>query len=301
MGWGKEKPRETAGSDPLGMERIDLERYDFDGFRADVEEIIDLPQAMQQATKWALGVPLAITVVVWLVFSGRMPGYVLVTYAVVVFILSLFGAAVLGVFLVARQRVDQTTAAAGRVVELVGLLHDDFDRVKSDGVPIPVRDVGALLAAEVVFPAVFGAAGQSTTLAGPMGFLLRPALKIPMDMVERKVIAALEQLPSGSGVEPEDASGDLTDDQLNDLADKDPTGDGPVADGSLDGVEVVGQLASATGETVSGVAAEYENVQQRLEQIVGTVGVVALGPVAAFAVFSFVPLVLILLLGWWLT
>lgn len=270
----REQPAPPA--DPVGIDRIDLDRYDFDGFRADITEIIDLPKAAQQAAKWALGVPVMVTVLVWLLFAGRMSGWVLVPYALLVFVLALVGAAVLAVFIVARRRVDQTTAAAGRVVELVGLVHGDFERVRTDGARIPLRDVAGLLADEVVFPAVFGVAGQSTTLAGPMGFVLRPALKLPMSVVERKVLAALEQLPAAAETEP---------------------GAGPTQDGAA----VVGDLAAATDEIVTGVAGEYERVQRRLEQIVGTVGVVALGPVAAFVMISFLPLALLLVLGWWLT
>jgi len=63
----------------------------------------------------------------------------------------------------------------------------------------------------------------------------------------------------------------------------------------------VAALASGTEELVTGVAAERERIQARIEQIVGTVGLVALGPVAAVVVVSFVPLVVILLPGWWST
>lgn len=281
FGRGKKDAELPNDSVDLAVKALDLGKYDLDGFRNDVGEIINLPGAMQAIAKRALIITVAVTVVLYLVFAGRLGSVTLFLFMVVAVVLTAVGASAVAVFLLMRTRVDQTVAASSRVVELVEMMHRDYEQVQSGGAQLSIKEVGSEVAQQLVFPALFGAAGQATAMTGFFGVILRPALRLPMRWVERSVVQALEQLPDATvSHEGEPVEG------MN---------EGARADIAADA------MATSAVESVRFISDAYQTTQHQLERIVGGLGVTVLGPVGFLVLMSLVPLTLLVLLTWWVT
>jgi len=264
MGWrdNADLPEDGLLQNPAQV--LDLEKYDLEGLRTDVAQIISLTGIFQSVAARALGFTALFSLVVLLLFSGRLSGAGLVLFMMITIVLAALGAVMLAVFFVLRTRVAQTTRASSRVVDLVEPIHADYQDFRGGGAEASVRAVGSEIAQHIVLPAVFGFAGRSAILAGPMGILLRPALKLPQQWVENAVVSALDELPEHA------------------IATAKP---------------VSGMTESAPG-TTSELNAVYVTIQNKLESIVRVLRVGTLGPVGALVCLSLIPLAAVLLLTW---
>lgn len=283
MAWGR-KQRDASpqgGMATSAAHALDLSKYDLDGFRADFGEIVDLPGAVGEIVKRAALVTLAFSLILYLVFSPRLGSTALFVFMIAAIACSIAGAVAVAVFMLMRKRVGQTKQAAGRVIELVEMMHLDYQQVQKGVAQLSLRDVGSEIAQHIVFPVAFGAAGQATALAGPLGFLLRPALRLPIAWVERTVVGALDGLSDAAvlgGSEPADATTETA-----------------RADAS------VHEVAATTTSAVNAVVSEYAGIQHKVKDIVSGLGVAALGPVGALMVVSLLPLLALVSLTWVMT
>jgi len=273
MGWrvNADLPEDGLLQNPAQV--LDLEKYDLEGLRTDVSQIISLTGTLQSVAVRALGFTAIFSLVVFLIFSGRLSGTGLALFMMVTLLLAALGAVMLAVFFVLRTRVAQTTTASSRVVDLVELIHADYQDFRGGGAQASVRAVGSEIAQHIVLPAVFGFAGRAAILAGPMGILLRPALKLPQQWVENAVVSALDELPEHAVATIEPVSG-MTEAARPDVA------------------------MNEVGGAASELNAVYVTIQNKLESIVRVLRVGTLGPVGALVCLSLVPLAAVLLLTW---
>lgn len=248
---------------------LDLEKYDLEGLRSDVSEILSLTGAIQAIALRALGAAAVMVVGIYLLFVGRTSGVGLVLILLLAIVLAGLAAVALAVFLVLRSRVAQTTKASSRVVEIVELIHADYEDFRGGGAEASAKAIGSEIAQHIVLPAAFGMAGRAAFFAGPLGMLLKPALKFPQQWVEDSVASAL---------------GDLPDTAL-------ATSNHRIKD------EVAGD-ASGTGAATEELDGIYGVIQNKLESTVGVLGRGAMGSVGVVVAVSFVPLALLLIAAW---
>lgn len=259
-----------SASDVEVLTKLAVDRYDFDSVRSDIADIIDVPSAIGRIGAWTTGLPIGVGALSWLVFGSRMNAGVLFLFVVVVALLAAAAGLAIGVAVVTRRRVDKTSAAAARIVEITGMVHGDYEQVREGAAKVSIRSVGVLAAREIVLPALFGVAGRAAILGGPLGWLMRPVLGV----VESKVAKALGELPDSPNALPAAPS------------------DAPlVAD------EVIDPVADSAG----GVSNAYADIQARFEQIVGRIGGVATNSSKAIAGFASLPVIVALVLGWLFT
>lgn len=266
----------TSASDVEVLTKLAVDRYDFDSVRSDIADIIDIPSAIARIGAWTAGLPVGLGVLTWLVFRSRMGGGALFLFLIAVVLLAAIAGVAIGVAVVTRRRVDKTSAAAARIVEITGMVHGDYEQVREGAAKVSVRSVGVLAAREIVLPALFGVAGRAAFLGGPLGWLMRPVLGV----VESKVTKALGELPDTPRALP---AAQPTQRELSDATTEVVTPD-----------EIIDPPAA-------GVSAAYADIQARFEQIVGRLGGVATRSSKLIAGLASLPVIIVLLLGWLLT
>lgn len=258
---------------------IDLDRYDFPGLREDINGILDLQGAAVRILRWTLLLPLVGLLVVWAVYRSRMPIYALVPYAIVVGASLLIAAVAIGVALVLRSKVDETNAAADRVVGTVASLHGDYLRVRTGEVELPMQELARVLTTELVFPALIAGSGRAfataTMTAGPAGWVLRGMRGPVLRTVERRVLDALSQVD-----DPEPGPGDP-----------------PSVDTvGMEGTDLV--EAAATAGLPPDVARWYQSVHRHFERVIGLADRVTDGSTTVLVLIGLTPLVAVLVAGW---
>lgn len=192
----------------IDFDQIDLDRYDFPGLRADINQILDLQGAAVRIIRWTVLVPIVGILVVWQVFDGRMSTIALVPYVVVVAAALVVAAIAIGMALVLRSKVAKTNAAADRVVTTVASLHGDYLGIRSGEADLPMSELARVLTSELVFPALISGSNRAFATAavttGPAGLALRwfgrPALRV----VERRVLDALAEVDEPKPLPPSD-------------------------------------------------------------------------------------------------
>lgn len=248
---------------------IDFAKYELDELGNDIRSIVDVPGAIGQALKYVLTLPVLVAVITWAVFSSRMSTLALVPFSFIAFLLSFFGALVIGGFFVARKRLDLVADASNRVVDVIGEMHTDVVRVKDGHAGTSVQGIAVGLLENAIFPAVFGTiTATAETAMGPLGRLSSTVTKAPMNMVQKSVISAIRSLPD----------------------------------------KEIGQIVSEVGEAVPAASAglqqlttEYTQARDKIEGIVSKVSRTALGSTLGLAAFASVPLLIWLVLGWLLS
>jgi len=265
FGRDKEKSYEPPSTvDPATG--IDFAKYGLEQLGEDIRSIVNIPGAVAQAAKYALGIPVVVSTIYWIVFSARMRAFVLLPFSVVTFLLSLVGALVIGGFFVARKRLDTVADASDRVLGVINEMHTDVIRVKEGASGASVQDVAIGLLENAIFPAVFGTlttAAENTM--GPVGRFASSVTKAPMKLVEKSVIDGIRSLP----------------------------------DHELGKVVIdVGESLPAVTSQVNRLAADYQTVRDKMETIVGRVSKAALGSVLGVAGVTSIPLLLWLVFSW---
>ena len=262
-----------------GLELLDLSKYDFNGLRQQVQEIVNpLDTTMRIGAWFARLAPIALFLLSW-IFQRRMSGVGLWFFLIIAGVCMVFAVAAISAFVVLRNRIDQTTDAAGRVIEIVELLHTDFLDVQRGAVSFSMRQVGSALAQEVVLPTIHGAAEDSTNVTGFLAILLRPMIKIPLRLVDRAVLRSVETLPDTPMRKP-----------VQDLS-IEPDSTTALVSEQKD--ELVG--------TIEMLTTTYQEVQHRLGQVVGFVGLSLQGPAALIVLAACTPFLCVVALGWWLS
>lgn len=273
--------RRGDGADPkIDLEALDLERYDFPGLRAEINDIVDLPSAVARTARWAVLLTLAGAFLTWLVFRTRMPGLVLVPYLILMAAALAVAAIAVGVTVVLRARVASTRQAADRVVGTVASLHGDYLRIRTGEVDLPMRAMASLLTRELVFPALLSSGSNlfatATTTTGPVGLLLRLASRPVLGVIEDQVLDALD------GADPEAA-------EPSDLAH--PDAPRPATD----------VVADLEAELPPELFRWYRLVHARLRQIGGLADTVTNGSTTGLVVLAALPAAALLAIGWSLT
>ncbi len=245
---------------------IDFSSYDLDGLRDDVVSIVDLPDAMKKTAKWAFGIPIAVGILSWVIFSSRMAGWVLVPFVLGAVVLSVVGSVFIGGFFVARKRLDTVSQATNRVVTVVGEMHADVLQVKEGASQTSIKEVATGLLEHAIFPIVFGMAeGFAANASGPFSKISGRATDYSMGLVQKSVIGAVNKLPDHEiGSVVEDASA------------------------------LMPQLTEALSE----LNGTYQRVAGDIENIVGRVSKATLGSVIGAAAVAMIPLLLWLVIGW---
>lgn len=183
-------------SNELNLGAVDLDAYDFDGLRNDIAAIIDVRQAVLTTLKWTLLIPLVGSVVAWAVFEGRISGWLLVPYMIILILTMVLAAINVGLMFVLRNRIAETNQAADRVLGMTAAIHGDYLKVQSGEAELPMKELAGLVTRELVFPALFGAGhtaiAAATTATGPVGWIGARLLKYPIAAVEKRVLEVLD-------------------------------------------------------------------------------------------------------------
>lgn len=259
---------------------IDLDKYDFDGLRQDVMDILSLPQAGLEIAKWVGLGPAIAGWIIFMFFSRRMSMWALVPYGVVVTLALILASVGIGLCFVLHRRVAATNAAADRVIYLTSELHRDYLQVRSGDANIPMATMATALTEQLIFPLLSGGALSATSLSGPVGFVLRPVLSRLINGVQERVLEALNS-PTDVELAVDDSSPPLT------------------------GAEVVATVATASLVDAvplpPGLDEWYEKVHAVVLRVVSSAGTVATGSMAAVAFVAAMPLVMVLAAGYLLT
>ncbi len=266
--------------DSVDLSKIDLDRYDFDGLRNDIADIIDVRQAVYTTLKWTLLIPLVGSAIAWLVFDGRMPSWVFYPYMVVLIATLVLAAINVGLMFVLRNRIAETNQAADRVLSMTAELHTDYLAVRSGEATLPIQEVATVLTRELVFPALFGAGhnvvAAATTASGPVGWLGARLLKYPLQAVERRVLQVLD------------------DPELGEIA---ASTDFDFKEG--DGAEIVAAILTPVPPGAELVGDWYETAHEIVHRVVSGVSTVATGSLGTVLFFATLPLVGWLAFGWY--
>ncbi len=268
-------------SSEYDFSEIDLSRHDFDALRDDINDIVDIPRAVGQLLRWSVLIPLIGTWLTWVVFSDRMSTLALIPYSILVAAALLLAALGIGGLVVMRSRVVEVNEAADRVIATVAALHGDYSKIRTSGSEVDTRGLAAVLAREIVFPALLstgGAALNSSVVTGPIAFLARPLLKYPLAIVEERVLDVL--LQDDVVLEP----------HLRPSEESEP---GEV------GADLVVEMAF--DDLPEELANWYRAIHRYLTSTVAGVGTVAVGSMWTVVVLSALPAVVLLGLGWVLT
>lgn len=263
--WKKDGDKELDSDvrDAAGL--LDLAKYDLDGLRSDITSIVSPVAALQAIAKWVLRLAPVLVIVIALVFRTRMSGIVFWLFVILASWLAVLACGAVGGFLVLRRRVGQTTVATSRVVGVVELMHRDYLDVRSGVASLSIREVGTEVAEQLVLPAVADYADQAVSVTGPLAALLRPVVNLPLKQVERGVLAAVGQLPN-----------ELLTGNKSSMQD----------------------AAPSTADMVPFLSTSYEDVQAKVERLVGIVGTSMQAPALLLVVAVMVPLIIVLGLGW---
>lgn len=175
---------------------VDLDQYDFDGLRNDIASILDVQQAVLTTLKWTLLIPLVGSIVAWMVFEGRVAGWLLVPYMIILVLTMVLAAINVGLMFVLRNRIAETNQAADRVLRMTAAVHGDYLKVRAGEADVPMKEIAGLVTRELVFPALFGAGhtaiATATTATGPVGWFGARLLKYPIAAVEKRVLEVLD-------------------------------------------------------------------------------------------------------------
>ena len=264
----------------VNLGELDLDRYDFDGLRNDIADIVDVQQAVLTTLKWTLLIPLVGTFVAWFVFDGRMSSWVFYPYMLVLVATLILAAINVGLMFVLRNRIAETNEAADRVLTMTAAIHGDYLKVQSGELELPIKEIAGVVTRELVFPALFGAGhnmiATATTTAGPVGWFGARLLKYPIAAVEKRVLEVLDS--------PE----------LDELAGAIEPG----FDERIDGSDVVAAalVPPASGELVGDW---YGKAHEIVHRVVSGVSTVATGSLGTVLFFAALPLVGWLAFGWY--
>lgn len=245
---------------------IDFGNYDLDGLRADVRSVVDIGAAFRSVMKAAMLTALVVTVVTWIVFSGRIEsGAITAFFAIAAGLLALPLGGAIGAWRTARRRLDTVTEATGKVVGVVGEMHRDVLAVKEGHAETSVQQVAVGLLEEGIFPAVFGSVETAAEGAmGPMSFLSSKITGGPLALVQKSVIGAVESLPDRKI--------------------------GSVADAATDKLQI--------DAIAAGLADDYAKVDERLTGVVAKAARTSLIVGLWLAFWAIAPLALWLVIGW---
>lgn len=277
--------REPRGNSPsannaVDLDGIDIDRYDFDGLRNDIADIVDVQQAVLTTLKWTLLIPLVGTLVAWFVFDGRMSSWLFYPYMVVLIATFVLAAINVGLMFVLRNRIAETNEAADRVLSMTASLHRDYMAVRSGEVDLPMQEIAGVLTRELVFPALFGvgnnAVAAATTASGPVGWLGARLLKYPIQAVQNRVLDVLE------------------DPELGDAA----AASEPKAEQG-DGAEMVTAMLTPIPPDSELVGDWYAKAHEIVHRVVSGMSTVATGSLGTVLFFATLPLVGWLAFGWY--
>ena len=229
-----------------------------------------IPAAIASTAKWAIGLPIAVAIITWLVFSSRTSGAVAVLIAFGAALLSILSAVLLGGALVAKKRLAIVSQAADRVVDALGEVHSDVVMLKDGASRTTVQELSIGLLQHAVLPIVFGvvegASGASS--GGVVGKVASLGTDRSMKLVEKSVIAAVKRLPDRE-------LGSI----VSDMSDTLP----------------------ATAEAVATINNEYQRIGSGIEGIVARVSKATVGSSFVAAGLALIPLLLWLAFAWLLT
>ncbi len=246
---------------------IDFTKYDLTTLGDDVASIVSIPGAVAQAAKWALGLPIVIGIVSWIVFSGRMSAWILVPFVFGAMFLSALGSTFVGAYFVARKRLDLVSQATTRVVTVVNEMHTDVVQVKEGVSTTSVKALSKGLLENAIFPMAFGfVEGMAPDAGGGMISKLSSRFTdVPLKLVQKSVIGAVDRLP---------------DKEIGSLA-NDLTGSMPDMSTML-----------------SDLNATYQRISGEIEGVVASVSKATLTSAIGAAVVAMVPLLIWLAIGW---
>lgn len=258
-------------------EDLDLSKYDVRSIAADLTEVANLPNAVASTAGRTALVPIAVAVVTWVIFSGRMSNLVLVLFVIVATLLSLGAAAVFAVAVLTRRQVNACTDASQRILGVVSEMHGDLAALRSGAAQLTVRSTATTLSNDVVFPMLeeMGMGVAGTFFRGPLRAIAAPVIGVPLGVVRKSVASAIGALP----VDALDASIDLNHDP-------------EMGTGS--------QLDAVAG-TVTELERHYQEIQTSIEGLVKRTMSRSLVPVLATLLLTAVPLMLWWLAGWLLS
>ena len=264
----------------VNLDGLELERYDFDGLRNDIADIVDVQQAVLTTLKWTLLIPLIGTIVAWFIFDDRISAWLFYPYMAILVATMVLAAINVGLMFVLRNRIAETNQAADRVLGMTAAIHSDYLKVQSGEVELPIKEIAGVVTRELVFPALFGAGhnmiATATTAAGPVGWFGARLLKYPIAAVEKRVLEVLDS--------PE----------LDELT----TAVEPGFDERIDGSEIV---AAALVPTLGDADLDgwYGQAHDIIHRVVSGVSTVATGSLGTVLFFAALPLVGWLALGWY--
>jgi len=249
---------------------IDFTKYDLTTLGDDVASIVSIPGAMMQAAKWVFGLPIVIGIVSWIVFSGRMSGWILLPFVLVAMALSTLGSALIGGYFVARKRLDLVSQATARVVTVVNEMHTDVVQVKEGASTTSVKALSKGLLENAVFPMAFGfvegmAPGATPEGKGMMARLASRFTDVPIKLVQKSVIGAVDRLP---------------DKEIGSLA--------------ADAAGVLPDMSTM----LTDLNATYQRVAGDIENVVASVSKATLTSAGSAAALAMLPLIGWLLVGW---
>ena len=264
-----------ADSTPIDASVLDLDSYDLPGLRADIHEILDLPNAIQAVVKKSslaifLGAALA-----WIAFRPRMPLWALVPYIAVIVLALVIAAAAVSAFLVLKSRIEATDRAADRTLFTVAAMHGDLLNARASGSELPLREVATFLTHTLVFPLLLGSAGSmletAATSATPVGWFAGRIMKRAIAEVENRLLAALNEI--------DEAQTETTLVELQDGVAADPWAELPVH-------ELPNQIRSF-----------YEGAHRYLSRMVDGLEVLSIGGAGLTTAIAVLPLVMVLSVG----
>ena len=259
---------------------IDLDRYDFDGLRSDIADIVDVQQAVFTTLKWTLLIPIVGTFVAWFVFDGRTSSWVFYPYMAILVATLILAAINVGLMFVLRNRIAETNEAADRVLSMTAALHGDYVAVRSGEADLPMQEIAGVLTRELVFPALFGvghnAVAAATTASGPVGWLGARLLKYPIQAVQNRVLEVLEDPELGdaaASIKPEVSNGD--------------------------GAKLVAAALTPVPVDSELVGDWYAKAHEIVHRVVSGMSTVATGSLGTVLFFAALPLVGWLAFGWY--
>lgn len=246
----------------------DLARYDFAGVAGDVMRIVDVPTAVVHTIRWAIIIPVLLGIATAAYFGGRMAPWALVPFVGVSVLLSLVGALFIGVLVVTRHRLEESTEATGRVLDTVARVHHDLVQLRGaevtheavEDLALSVLRSGALEEAAAGF------------VPRPLRFIARPLSKPlvwgPRKIVERATSAVIDSMPW----------------EVLDAKTAELTAD-----------------TAASVDLLAEIRSGYDDAHARIESTVAAVIDRMTRPLTIVVVLSFVPVLVFWLIGDWLS
>ena len=269
----------TAESPQVDASVLDLESYDLPGLRADIQQILDLPTAIEAVFKKSAVAIFLGAALVWIVFRPRMPLWALVPYVALATVALVLAAGAISAFLVLKSRIEATDRAADRTLFTVAAMHGDLLHVQGGGGELPLRAVATFLAQTVVFPILIGSAGSmleaAATTATPLGWFSRTLLNRAFGEVEKRLLVALE------AVNEEQIESGLPEPQ--------------------DGVAVDSWAELPVQDLPNQIRGWYEAIHRHLSRVVDGLEVLTVGGAGATTALAVFPFALLVGLGFLLT